>query len=86
MEQEAIEQSRFKLPHRSSKPFAPGEAEAFRLLNRLQVVKLAVSLGGTETLRTENVPVLGAEPQQRLFHVNQQALEDTREGMDGAGP
>ncbi len=27
-----------------------GEAEAFRLLNRLQVVKLAVSLGGTETL------------------------------------
>jgi len=27
-----------------------GESEAFRLLNRLQVVKLAVSLGGTETL------------------------------------
>ena len=27
-----------------------GEAEAFRLLNRLEVVKLAVSLGGTETL------------------------------------
>ena len=27
-----------------------GEAEAFRLLNRLQVAKLAVSLGGTETL------------------------------------
>ena len=27
-----------------------GEAEAFRLLNKLQVVKLAVSLGGTETL------------------------------------
>jgi methionine-gamma-lyase len=27
-----------------------GEAEAFRMLNRLQVVKLAVSLGGTETL------------------------------------
>ena len=27
-----------------------GEAEAFGLLNRLQVVKLAVSLGGTETL------------------------------------
>ena len=27
-----------------------GEAEAFRLLNTLQVVKLAVSLGGTETL------------------------------------
>jgi methionine-gamma-lyase len=27
-----------------------GEAEAFRLLNRLQVVKLAVSLGGTESL------------------------------------
>ncbi len=26
------------------------EAEAFRLLNQLQVVKLAVSLGGTETL------------------------------------
>jgi methionine-gamma-lyase len=27
-----------------------GEGEAFRLLNKLQVVKLAVSLGGTETL------------------------------------
>jgi methionine-gamma-lyase len=27
-----------------------GQAEAFRLLNRLQVMKLAVSLGGTETL------------------------------------
>jgi len=27
-----------------------GEAEAFRLLDRLQVMKLAVSLGGTETL------------------------------------
>jgi methionine-gamma-lyase len=27
-----------------------GEAEAFRLLNKLQVAKLAVSLGGTETL------------------------------------
>jgi methionine-gamma-lyase len=27
-----------------------GEAEAFRLLDRLQVIKLAVSLGGTETL------------------------------------
>jgi methionine-gamma-lyase len=27
-----------------------GEAEAFRMLNRLQVIKLAVSLGGTETL------------------------------------
>lgn len=27
-----------------------GEAEAFRLLNSLQVIKLAVSLGGTETL------------------------------------
>ena len=27
-----------------------GEAEAFRLLDELQVIKLAVSLGGTETL------------------------------------
>jgi methionine-gamma-lyase len=27
-----------------------GEAEAFKLLDRLQVIKLAVSLGGTETL------------------------------------
>ena len=27
-----------------------GEAEAFRLLNRLQLIKLAVSLGGTESL------------------------------------
>jgi methionine-gamma-lyase len=27
-----------------------GEAEAFRLLDALQVIKLAVSLGGTETL------------------------------------
>jgi methionine-gamma-lyase len=27
-----------------------GEAEAFRLLDNLQVMKLAVSLGGTETL------------------------------------
>lgn len=27
-----------------------GEAEAFRMLDRLQVIKLAVSLGGTETL------------------------------------
>jgi len=27
-----------------------GEAEAFRLLNALQLVKLAVSLGGTESL------------------------------------
>jgi len=27
-----------------------GEAEAFRLLNKLQIAKLAVSLGGTETL------------------------------------
>jgi methionine-gamma-lyase len=27
-----------------------GEAEAFRLLDSLQVIKLAVSLGGTETL------------------------------------
>ena len=27
-----------------------GEAEAFRLLNKLQIVKLAVSLGGTESL------------------------------------
>jgi methionine-gamma-lyase len=27
-----------------------GEADAFRMLNRLQVIKLAVSLGGTETL------------------------------------
>jgi methionine-gamma-lyase len=27
-----------------------GQPEAFRLLNRLQVMKLAVSLGGTETL------------------------------------
>jgi methionine-gamma-lyase len=27
-----------------------GEAEAFNVLNRLQVIKLAVSLGGTETL------------------------------------
>jgi methionine-gamma-lyase len=27
-----------------------GQAEAFRMLNRLQVLKLAVSLGGTETL------------------------------------
>ncbi|HOQ60642.1 MAG TPA: cystathionine gamma-synthase family protein [Vicinamibacterales bacterium] len=27
-----------------------GEAEAFRLLNRLEVIKLAVSLGGTESL------------------------------------
>ena len=29
---------------------AGGEAEAFRLLDALQVIKLAVSLGGTETL------------------------------------
>jgi methionine-gamma-lyase len=27
-----------------------GEAEAFRLLNALQIIKLAVSLGGTESL------------------------------------
>jgi methionine-gamma-lyase len=27
-----------------------GEAEAFRLLNNLQLVRLAVSLGGTESL------------------------------------
>jgi methionine-gamma-lyase len=27
-----------------------GEAEAFRVLNHLQIVKLAVSLGGTESL------------------------------------
>jgi methionine-gamma-lyase len=27
-----------------------GEAEAFQVLNRLQIIKLAVSLGGTETL------------------------------------
>jgi methionine-gamma-lyase len=27
-----------------------GEAEAFRMLDALQVMKLAVSLGGTETL------------------------------------
>jgi methionine-gamma-lyase len=27
-----------------------GEAEAFRVLDRLQIIKLAVSLGGTETL------------------------------------
>jgi methionine-gamma-lyase len=27
-----------------------GEAEAFRVLNRLRLVKLAVSLGGTESL------------------------------------
>jgi methionine-gamma-lyase len=27
-----------------------GEAEAFRLLDNLQVIKLAVSLGGTESL------------------------------------
>ena len=27
-----------------------GEAEAFSVLNRLKVIKLAVSLGGTETL------------------------------------
>lgn len=27
-----------------------GEAEAFRMLNQLQIIKLAVSLGGTETL------------------------------------
>jgi methionine-gamma-lyase len=29
---------------------AGGEAEAFRLLNNLQLIKLAVSLGGTESL------------------------------------
>ncbi|HNS88212.1 MAG TPA: PLP-dependent transferase, partial [Parvularculaceae bacterium] len=40
---------------RLCRPFAAdqvrgGEAEAFRVLNSLKIIKLAVSLGGTETL------------------------------------
>jgi methionine-gamma-lyase len=47
-----------------------GEAEAFRVLNRLQLVKLAVSLGGTESLAQHPASMthsdIPAESQERM--------------------
>jgi methionine-gamma-lyase len=45
-----------------------GEAEAFRLLDRLQLLKLAVSLGGSETLicHSASTTHYAVAPQQRL--------------------
>lgn len=45
-----------------------GEAEAFRVLNRLRVIKLAVSLGGTESLMEHPATMTHADvpPQQQL--------------------
>lgn len=47
-----------------------GQAEAFRMLNKLQVMKLAVSLGGTETLISHPASTthsgVSAETRQRL--------------------
>ncbi len=40
---------------------AGGEAEAFRFLNALQVIKLAVSLGGTESLAEHPVTMTHAD-------------------------
>lgn len=44
-----------------------GEAEAFRLLNKLQLARLAVSLGGTETLMQHPATMTHSDvPEQRL--------------------
>jgi methionine-gamma-lyase len=47
-----------------------GEAEAFAVLDRLEVIKLAVSLGGTETLASHPAsmthPDIPPEEQMRL--------------------
>lgn len=45
-----------------------GEAEAFAFLNKLQVIKLAVSLGGTETLASHPAAMTHSDvpPDQRL--------------------
>ncbi len=45
-----------------------GEAEAFAFLNRLQVIKLAVSLGGTETLASHPASMTHSDvpPESRL--------------------
>jgi methionine-gamma-lyase len=47
---------------------AGGEAEAFAFLNKLQVIKLAVSLGGTETLASHPAAMTHSDvpPDQRL--------------------
>lgn len=51
------------------------EAEAFRFLNHLQLVKLAVSLGGTESL---------AEHPTTMTHADVPAAEQRRMGMGSA--
>jgi methionine-gamma-lyase len=45
-----------------------GEKEAFEVLNKLQVIKLAVSLGGTETLASHPAAMTHSDvpPDQRL--------------------
>ena len=52
-----------------------GEAEAFRFLNHLQLVKLAVSLGGTESL---------AEHPTTMTHADVPVAEQRRMGMGPA--
>ena len=45
-----------------------GEAEAFAVLNRLEVIKLAVSLGGTETLASHPASMTHSDiaPEEQL--------------------
>ena len=45
-----------------------GEAEAFAVLDRLKVIKLAVSLGGTETLASHPAAMTHSDipPEERL--------------------
>jgi methionine-gamma-lyase len=52
-----------------------GEAEAFRFLNHLKLVKLAVSLGGTESL---------AEHPTTMTHADVPVAEQRRMGMGPA--
>ena len=45
-----------------------GEAEAFAVLDRLEVIKLAVSLGGTETLASHPASITHSDipPEEQL--------------------
>ena len=58
-----------------------GEAEAFRMLDNLQLVKLAVSLGGTESLGfppgvDDALERAGRAPQTARYHRQSRARVD----------
>jgi methionine-gamma-lyase len=60
-----------------------GEAEAFAVLDRLKVIKLAVSLGGTETLASHPAAMTHSDiPEEERLRLGAGAASRCRPGCE----